>query len=92
MKRLRLLSLLLVPAFYICLLLSAAAPAVEQGMPHYSGSNDDFGLGDFEPSPTKCPPFFGGYDYSPTASYNRDVVTIFCTFTTDGNRLADYLS
>jgi hypothetical protein len=38
---------LIVPALCFCLLMSSDALMVEQGAPHYSGSNDDFGLGDF---------------------------------------------
>jgi hypothetical protein len=48
MKRtLLLLSLLRLAVFCICLLLSSASLAVENGAPHYSVGNEDFGLGDF---------------------------------------------
>lgn len=42
----------------------------------------------------KCyamPAHFGGYDYVPTGTCYRDVVSITCTYRTDGDRLADYL-
>ena len=40
-----LLSLILMPALGVCLLMPADALAVEGGLSHYSGSNDDFALG-----------------------------------------------
>jgi acetoacetate decarboxylase len=42
----------------------------------------------------KCyhmPAHFGGWDYSPVGTVYRDMVQISYTYTTDGNRLADYL-
>lgn len=44
MKRIPLLALK--PALCVCLLLASAALAVENGAPHYSVGNEDFGLGD----------------------------------------------
>ena len=40
-----LLSLILMPVLCVCLLMPAGALAVEGGLSHYSGSNDDFALG-----------------------------------------------
>jgi hypothetical protein len=64
MKRmLLLLSLILMPALGVCLLMPAGALAVEGGLPHYSGSNDDFGLGDFGPPGLYFIDTFGYYNY-----------------------------